>query len=394
MAFSNSYGLRGYGSDALYWNPALLSEGHRSFDIPITTLDFSVNNNALSLHTYNDVSGQYIDDALKKEILSSFQGHLSFETDVHSTILGTSFGHSGLGIGLNAVGSARLSKRYLNLLLYGNNGDEVINFTKKHTGGEGLAYADITFGSGNYEITKHIPSYADKGLPPVKFGFALSLLTGIKDFQVTDFNGRFSTGDDGIDLVQDITMREGTVGFGYKGLIGFTSTPMKNLEVGLTIDNIAGKINWSNKNKNHEIHMEADSIYIADLNEDLVDQTDTTYTTGDYTTEMPAEFNISSLYHLGKASFSLDWKQGFKESVVTTKQPRISLGAEYILGKIIPLQIGYSLPNANESYKFSYGLGVRSNHFEMGMAFQSSHAVIPCLLSRGFTFSLHSRILY
>lgn len=394
LAFADSYGLRAYGSDALYWNPASLVPGKRTFDIPITNLQFRVENNAMSLNTYNSVTGQYIDDDLKDKILSGFKGHLGFNGNVHSTIIGTSFGHMGLGIGVNAIGSARISKQYLNLLFYGNEDSQVMNFTQKHNDGEGVLFSDITLGSGNYEISKLIPPYVKQGLPPVRFGIAVSLLTGIKGYEVTHFNGHFSTEDDGINLIQDTAYNEGTMGFGYKAMIGFKSEPMKNLEVGLTFDNIAGQIKWSGSNKRHYSHVEIDSVYLADLDEDIADPTDSTTSMGTFTTKLPAEMNTSVLYHLGKASFSLDWKQGFRDSFLTTKQPKLSLGVEFLPTKKLPIQFGYSIPTKYEPYRFAYGFGLRFRRFETGFSLQSSHALFPSYLSRGFTFALHSRMLY
>jgi hypothetical protein len=394
LAFSDSYGLRAIGADALYWNPASLNARQKTFDIPITNLQFHLENNGFNIHTYNEISGHYLDDALKEKILSGFKGHLGFESSMHTTILGTTFGKFGLGIGVNASASGKLSKQYLNLLLYGNQEDQEITFTQKHNDAEGIVYSDLTIGSGDYEISKLIPSYAENELPPITFGASLSLLTGIKGFEVSSFRGHFSAGDDGINLVQDIVVKEGTLGFGYKGMVGFKSQPMDHLEVGLTIDNILGNIKWSGDNKIHYEHVDVDSVYIADLDNDIFDPTDSTANYGTFTTKLPAEMNISFLYQLKMASVSLDWKQGFKESFITSRQPRISLGAEYLPSKIVPIQFGYSLPNKFESYQFSYGLGMRLPHFEFGIAVQSSHALVPCNLSRGFTFALHSRVLY
>lgn len=394
LAFSDSYGLRATGSDALYWNPASLSAKNGSFDIPLVNLQLHMENNGLNIHTYNAVSGHYLSDALKEEILSGFKNHLGFEGHVHSTILGTTYGRIGFGIGINAIGSGKLSKQYLNLLLYGNQGDEEIFFTQKDNDAEGILYSDFTIGSGDYEITKLIPSYEENGFPPVLFGYAVSLLTGLKGYEVASFNGHFSASDNGISLLQDVVYNEGSFGFGYKSMIGFKSQPMDHLEVGLTVDNIFGHIKWSGSNKKHTEHVDADSIYISDLDDDIFNPIDSTETMGTFTTELPPEMNMSFLYHVKSASFSLDWKQGFKESFITSTQPRVALGVEYLPSKMIPLQFGYSFPNKLEPYRFSYGLGLRLPHFEFGISLQSSHALVPCYLSKGLTIALHSRVLY
>ncbi len=394
LAFSDCYLLRAIGSDALYWNPANLTTQHGSFDIPIVNFKFNIENNGLNIHTYNKVTGQFLDDALKDDVLSGFKGHLGFQGSMHSTILGMTLGRIGLGIGVNAVGSGKLSKQYMNLLLYGNSEQDEIVFTKHHNDAEGIAYSDITIGAGDYEISRLVPIYVEKELPPIKIGFSVSALTGLMGFEVSSFNGHFSATDDGINLVQDVTVNEGTFGYGYKGMIGLKSEPINHLEVGLTFDNILGNITWSGSNKKHFAHVEVDSLYISDLNSDIFNPTDSTADMGSFTTILPAEMNIGVLYRFPVASFSVDWRQGFQNSFITSKQPRIAFGAEYLPTKMVPIQFGYSLPNQLEPYRFSYGLGLRFTHFEVGFAVQSCHALVPCNLSRGFTFALHSRVLY
>lgn len=394
IAFSDSYGLRAIGSDALYWNPASLSAKHASLDIPLVNFQFRVDNNGLTIQTYNKVSGQYLDDELKNEILSGLNGQLGFGCDLHTTILGITFKQIGIGLGVNAAGSGKISEQYLKLLLFGNEEDDEITFNQEHNDAEGIVYSDFTIGYGDLEITKLIPSYAEHNLPPVEFGVSISFLTGIKGFEVSSFNGHFSAGDDGVELMQDVAVNEGTLGYGFKGMFGLKSQVMDNLLVGLTFDNLMGHINWNGDNKKHLAHVEVDSVYVSDLEEDIFEPTDTVFTMGSFKTKLPAEMNMSFLYNLKKVSVSLDWKQGFKESFITSSQPRIALGLEYSPISTLPLQIGYSLPNKMEPYRFSYGFGVRSHHFEFGLAVQSSHSVVPCNLSRGVSIALHSRVLY
>jgi len=55
LLFSDSFMLRARGSEALYYNPALINERYTDVYLPGVNLGFYVNNNSLDLDTYNFV---------------------------------------------------------------------------------------------------------------------------------------------------------------------------------------------------------------------------------------------------------------------------------------------------------------------------------------------------
>ena len=55
ILFSDSYMLRAQGIDAVYYNPALISEAYTDVSLPIVNTGIFIANNSISLDTYNYV---------------------------------------------------------------------------------------------------------------------------------------------------------------------------------------------------------------------------------------------------------------------------------------------------------------------------------------------------
>jgi hypothetical protein len=66
--------LRAQGIDAVYYNPALISEAYTDVSLPIVNTGIFIANNSISLDTYNYVMKRdYLTDQDKEYLLSSMQ---------------------------------------------------------------------------------------------------------------------------------------------------------------------------------------------------------------------------------------------------------------------------------------------------------------------------------
>ncbi|MDD3235485.1 MAG: hypothetical protein PHH43_04085, partial [Candidatus Cloacimonetes bacterium] len=299
------------------------------------------------------------------------------------------FENMSISSSLTVAGKMSVSKDYLDLLLNGNTEAEYI-FDTATNDLAALSFVDITFGMGGINI----PYLPDK-IPPIRFGFSASALAGVGNAEIEEYSGILrSSIDSGLYLSQDLTIRTAIGGTGFKGMIGFASNPLPGLEVGLTLDNIFGTIKWNMITENRNYSFEADSIYVANINEDFYTQTKSTEDIASYSTKLPAELRLGALWTYGIYSFSTDYVQGFKNSMVTSNIGRFSLATQVAPISWLPFSIGFSTGDSQNPWSASYGISFRSETGEIGLAVQSFETLIPNYKTKGISFGSFLRINY
>ena len=389
--YSNSYMLRAKGVEAAYWNPANLVAGE-FYDLwlPGVNTGFWASNNSLDLDTYNYVmSEDKLDEADKQLILGKLDNSLRGAMSGNVSILGYGFSNMSISSSFNILGKVAISKDYLNLLLNGNTESEYI-FDKTTTDVAALSFVDVTFGMGGFNVP-----YLPENIPPIRFGFSASALAGVGGINTEEYNGIIRRSvDSGLYLSQDITLRTAVGGAGFKGMIGFASNPLPDLEVGLTLDNIFGFIKWNMVTEDQKFSFKADSVYVADIGDDFYTQTNSTEDIGSFSTEFPPELRLGALWTHKIYSLSTDYVQGFKNSLVTNNVGRLSFGAQAAPISWLPLSFGLSLGNSQNPWRASYGISFRSETGEIGLAVQSFETLIPTYKSKGISFGSFLRINY
>ncbi len=377
MLYSDSYMMRAKGTEANYWNPALLNEDYGDIWLPGINSGFYINNNALDLDTYNRIMRKgSINEADKEAIMNMIDGSIRVNSEGQIAVGGFTMGNVAISSSAHFFAKAALDEDYLRLLLYGNE-EETYTFDKRDNNASLLSYADLTVGMGGYRLP--LPETA----PDIKIGFSASLLIGIEDIHTRHYTGTFHADIDGMSLEQDLTLRTGGAGLGFKSMIGLSSEPVHNLKVGLTLDNLFGAIAWGLVRKDMRYHVVADSVYVADLEEDFYEYTHTSENTDGFTTVLPAEMRLGALYSTKSASFSMDYVVGFGNSTQTSKLGRLSFGAELMPLPILPIHLGYSPGSADYPWRVSYGFGVRIKPIEFGIGMQSFETVFPGTKTKG-----------
>ncbi|HOH46655.1 MAG TPA: hypothetical protein PLX59_02355 [Candidatus Cloacimonadota bacterium] len=384
LLFSDSFMLRARGSEALYYNPALINERYTDVYLPGVNLGFYVNNNSLDLDTYNFVMARDSLTTLDKEyILSRMEKSLSASTEAHASIFGLTVGNVGLASTFHLYGTSSVSRQYLELLLYGNQ-DSLYVFTKEDNHLSALSFIDLTLGMGDFRVP--LPEGWD---PNLRVGFSASLLVGIEDLYTNKFDGRFASGFDGLSLHQNIEMHTGVLGGGFKGMLGAVAEPMPNLKLGFTVDNILGGIRWGLDTKGIRYSLDADSVYVAQMEEDFFTEEDETYDISSYTTEFPLEFRLAGMYTMGHSSLSADWVLPSGESALNFASGKLSLGAEINPLKHFPVHLGMSFGNSKVPFRFSLGAGVMTSFGDIGLGFQSFDSLLPGSSSKGISLGTY-----
>ena len=386
--YADSYMLRARGVEAGYWNPAnLIPSKYIDLWLPGVNTGVSIDNNSFDLDTYNYIMRlDYLQESDKQLILDKIDKSLHANVSGNTSIIGFTLGNMSFASSAHYMAKLALSERYLELALFGNT-DSLYVFDKSNTDARALGYVDLTFGMGNLEIP-----FLPESFPKIRAGFSISALIGGANAYTDQFNGYLSSSMDGITLHQDMTVRSGIGGYGQKIMLGFASNPMENLELGLTLDNIFGKITWSAVTEDRNMHFTADSLYAANIGDDFYEESYETVDIENFSTELPPELRMAAMWRMKHGSVSMDYLQGFKRSVSTSSIGRLSFGAQYFPLPFLPLSFGLGLGNSTYPWRVSYGVGLNSKTGEIGLGVQSYNTLIPNYKTKGVSLGIFIRL--
>ncbi|MBM4398799.1 MAG: hypothetical protein FJ041_00505 [Candidatus Cloacimonetes bacterium] len=383
LPFAGSYLLRAKGSEALYWNPATLNSNFQDLILPACNQTFHIANSAFDLDTYNFISGRYLNENDKRKIMNNIGNSLVIDANANVILIGKTFGNIAFASGAYGMGRTKISKEYIRLLLYGNEETDYV-FRKKDNQLSALSYQDFTAGFGNLEISRYLNN---EKIPDIYMGMSFSALAGYIVAETEYYYGSFHSDIDGMSFQQDIHAKTGKGGIGFKSLIGLRSQPIENLDVGLSIDNLLGRIRWVGDKERYYYSVSADSVYAADISEDLFVQEKSSESIRSFTTKIPLELRLGAMYTYKNANVSIDWVQGLANSQLTSSIGTTSIGAEYIINKRFPVKTGIKLGNAEFPYSISYGIGYFGKFIELGIGIQTFESVLPGYYSKGISFA-------
>ena len=129
FAMGGAYGSRALGYEASFWNPANLGLSNNPSWSAGANASAYFSNNALEYGDVTALYGEYLDDATKSRLLADVRQNtngdlatLSF--DVGAQGLGASFGRLAAGFGGIGAGNAEITPDALELVLFGNVGED------------------------------------------------------------------------------------------------------------------------------------------------------------------------------------------------------------------------------------------------------------------------------
>ncbi len=388
MAYSNSYLSRSNGVDALYWNPSLIGQG-TTFVIPLTDNGIILTNNLFD-QDMNGISGEFLTQADKEDLLDEIDGYFVAEGSMRNTIFGMSSNNKAFGIGLNTVLDMKVTEELLEIILYGNENDSY-NFNKSDINYKVMSYLDITYGMGGFKLQ----DLTDKlnNIPDVNYGFSISLLTGLGQIDVSKFNAEYrSSVNEGIYFDADLYQREQAFGLGLKANLGFDSQLTDEINVSMGFDNIAGFIKWIGDAKIRRTHYWMEDVYLSDLDEDLLSDEDELKDVDGRTTSLPLTYRMGSLYDFGKVDFSLDYEHVFDENEYKLGRNRLGMATEIRYLHNLPIQLGLQFNDGENDLSSSIGVAYRTNFFELGISMQSVGTAFPSNSSKSLAIGLYTQI--
>ncbi len=390
LPFAESYLLRAQGAEALYWNPALITPEYQDIILPGMSVAISAGNNSFDLDTYNYISGRYLTDADKVDILNKVDQELKAATNTDAMLLGLTLGRVSFASSVHARGTITISEDYLKLLLYGNEENDYY-FSLNENKVEGISYQDVSFGVGNIRID---PIIANLKIPTIVAGFSASALLGYATAETQKYWGSLHTGLDGMNITQEIYVKTGIGGIGKKAMLGLSTSPIPNLSIGMSLDNLFGSILWMGKKDIYHYTIAVDSAYVSELDEDVFYHEQTSEKIDNFTTDIPPELRLGGIFRTPWVNVSADWIQGFGNSQLTSTIGKTSLAAEFTPFPGLSLQSGISLGNRSQSWSISYGLGFKGKNLDGNFGCRTYDSILPGYKSRGLAFSGSLKIHY
>lgn len=393
MRFADSYFSRAKSSSALHWNPANIgAKGY--MDIPFLNTNIEITNNLFNLDM-NGLSGKYLTDKDKEDLLAEIDGSFVVDGSLRTTLYGMSKNNIAFGLGVNGLITSKITDEFIRIALYGTESD-TYHFTKQDLDYEALGYVDITAGMGGFKLNKLITKLDEyPAIPEIEYGFSGSILAGLGNVKVTSFEADYrADADNGLYAEAFLNQKEAFGGVGLKFNFSLNSQINENLSAGMGFDNVLGFIKWVGNTKSRQNRYWIEDVYISDLEDDILSDEDEVNDISGYTTNLPLIYRLGTLYDFGKIDLSFDYSHTFNDNRYNLGRNSISFATEMRWIKFLPVQIGVKIGDGDNAISTAYGLSYRGSYFESGVSMQVADTLLPGKNSKSLAFGIHTQLSF
>lgn len=350
-------GAAARGLEAVTYNPANLAFSDGS-SVGLAGAAVAVQNNALSLDRYNEITGAHLDSAAKAQLLSDIpEDGLSLDADVRASALGFQLGSFALTAGAVGTGHGNLDKDYFDVVLYGNPVGQTVDFSNTWGEGSAMGAATVSYGARLLSL----------GGASLGAGVNVRYLHGIYEMHVASAGGTITTGMEEITADAHVTTMSAEGGRGYGLDVGLALSTPGGLSLGLTLENAQSSLDWDRNVEYREFRLDAADVNL--LNSDLdasVSDADTTYAGDPYTTTLPRQARLGAAAKVGAFLVAADYVQGFEDRGLTSTEPRVAAGVEWQLGFLQP-RVGAATGGV-QGDSASAGLGLKLGFWRLDAA--------------------------
>jgi hypothetical protein len=367
LGLAGAYTALARGVHAPAWNPANLGlPDNPKFTFTFIGLDVNVANNSFSQGTLKKYSGQHLYPQDINDILDCIPDD-GLDLDVYALARGLSFSSGRFALTFEMITDAmiRIDKELFELIFKGNEIDKSYLF--ENMDGNMWGVASIGF------------SYAH----PVQVDFAEAFSVG-GTFKLL-YGGAYGQVDDAMFAVQTerfgfnldgrykTTFSQGSMGWGTN--LGVAAQIDEKWTVSAGFNNLLGSIPWDKDVKNSEGYFNGDSLTVMaisdDKDEDVLADSNWTETGGSFSKNLPTVFRAGCAYQEGNTLLVADYTQGFQNTAIVSKTPRLSLGTEWQGVSWLPLRMGVVL-GGRTGFGTSLGFGLHPGGFvfDVGMLFR------------------------
>jgi hypothetical protein len=381
MGGANTAASRGLGS--VEYNPANLAFSSGTH-IGLASASLNVQNNALSLDRYNEITGSHLDQTAKTALLADIpQDGFRLDADMRASALGVQTGNFAVSFNAFGAGQGNLDKDYFDLVLFGNQLGQTVDFS--NTWGEGYAVGSATFSIG------HVVSEGEKG--QLSVGVNARYLQGIYEMHVEDAHGSLSTSMTEISGEAFVSTLSSDSGQGMGVDLGLGLQTPGGWTFGLVMDNLYTKLTWSGNVEANEFRVTAADINVFNENIDsAVADTDTTFAGDPYETNLPRRVRLGASRVSGPAAWAVDYVQGFEDRGNASKSPQFNAGVEFWPTGHVQPRLGGTLGGAIGS-GVSAGLGLRLGPWHLDLAAVSRGDINPNQ-TKGVGFAAGSSLMF
>jgi Family of unknown function (DUF5723) len=348
MGGAQTASARGLG--AVEFNPANLALSNGT-NVGLAGVAVDVNNNSLSLDRYNEITGSYLNESDKEQLLGEIpESGFQLDADVRASAMGAQFGNLAVSFEAWGAGSGNLDRDYFDLVLFGNTLNETIDFSNTYGEGYALATGAISYGRHFYS----------SGSFDLYGGASARYFQGIYEMHVEDAYGQMTTTMDEISGEAFVSTLSAQGGQGAGVDLGLALQIPGSWTLGMALDNVVTNIKWNTDVEAREFRLDASDINLAndDLDDSVADA-DTTLYGGEYSTSLPRVMRLGAANRFGKFDVAMDYVQGFETRGTTSTTPQLNMGAEWDLCSYFMPRAGMRLGGASgKSLAGGLGLGL------------------------------------
>lgn len=348
MGGAQTASARGLG--AVEFNPAnlALSDGT---NVGLAGVAVDVNNNSLSLDRYNEITGTYLNESDKEQLLGEIpESGFQLDADVRASAMGAQFGNFAVSFEAWGAGSGNLDRDYFDLVLFGNQLDETVDFSNTYGEGYALATGAVSYGSR---------VFSGAGFD-LYGGISARYFQGIYEMHVEEAYGQMTTTMEEISGEAFVSTLSAKGGQGAGLDLGLAMQLHDSWTLGLALDNLYTDIRWNTDVEAHEFRIDAAEINLTNDNlDDSVADADTTLYGGEYSTSLPRIMRLGAANRFGSFDVAMDYVQGFETRGTASTTPQLNLGAEWGLCTYFMPRAGMRLGGAGgKSIAGGLGLGL------------------------------------
>jgi len=380
MGGANTASARGL--EAVEYNPANLAFS------PGTTIGLlgaaaEVGNNTISLARYNEITGATLSLSDKQQLLEDIPPDgLRLDADLRASALGFHRGPFALSFQAQAGGRGNLDRDVVDLLLFGNELGESVDFSDTH--GDGYALGSLTVSFGAPLVTTP--------LGRLSAGVNLRLLRGFFEMHVEEAHGVVTTAFDGISGQADLSTVTAEGGSGYGVDFGLALQTQGGWTLGLAVDNISSLMTWDDNAERHEYSVVGESITVNGEDFDAAfTEVHSTTSLVSYSTTLPSTLRLGASNRIGAMLLAADWVQGFERRGSATTTPRLNAGLEWAASGIVQPRFGLSL-GGTVGVAVAGGCGLRVGFWRLDIAATSRGGLMPGSPTRGVGVAVGSSL--
>ncbi len=385
FGLGGSYVTRAHGYEAVFWNPANLGlPGHASWSIGLPSLNAFVANNSLSYGEITDLYGDFLDDAEKSELLARIRRDdpdrmLTVDGDAEAGWLGFSIGRFAIAGGSIGIGTAELSADAIELILFGNVGEDGQGKDFQLEGSNALGWSMSAVGA-SYAQPLSLPVLEQLDMK-LSLGATAKYVVAHALGRVVDQGSLFTQDPLAVNInAEAIYSTDPISGSGWSVDLA-AALKWGALTAGLTAKNLIGDISWK-----EEVFELAIVSVSADFDSTVT--TDTTFSFDELSAadqervrEFLGDASLAKRIRFGgridfsqMISVSADYEEKLGGGLRVGWDRTFATGAELGLLAFLPLRVGVATNFEDFAYSGGFGLYAGPVHFDFALRRQGVRA--------------------